>query len=155
MIAMMVFGIYFQHSARRRHDDHVHELYGNWSVDSFAVDGVDHPPLTTDPVRWETWSASPTYMQIWLMNGTFEGRYEKKRGWYGIEVDPAAHTITVTIDDEASGKEIWRYTRPAPDRLVIDCVHRGAALHVGLHLEPEGVLTTRGFHWFNEVPYNR
>lgn len=155
MIAMIVVDVYLLYGQRRPHDDHVHELYGNWSVDSFVVDGVEHPPLTTDPVRWETWSASPTYMQIWLMNGTFEGRYEPERGWYGIKVDPAARTITVIVDSKTDRKEIWRYTRSAPDRLVIDCVHRGVALRVGLHLEPEGVLMTRGFHWFNEVPYNR
>jgi hypothetical protein len=94
-------------------------------------------------------------MQIWLMDGTFEGRDSPERGWYALEVDPAAHTITVTIDSAKQIKETWTYTRPAPDRLVIDCVHRGKKLHVRLHREPEGLLMTRGFHWINEVPYNR
>lgn len=155
LIALTVVDVYLTYGQRPAHDDHIHELYGNWIVDSFALDGVEHPPLTTDPVRWESWSASPRYMQIWLMNGTFEGRSEPERGWYDLKVDPSAHTITVTIDSKQKTRETWTYSRPAPDRLIIDCVHRGKSLHIALHLEPAGVLVTRGFHWFNEVPYNR
>ena len=94
-------------------------------------------------------------MQIWLMDGTFEGRHDGlDRGFYGLKVDPAAHTITATLDTAKKITEVWHYSRPAPDRLILDAVHRGKALHVGLHLEPDGVLETRGFHWVNEIPYN-
>jgi uncharacterized membrane protein YphA (DoxX/SURF4 family) len=155
MIGSLAVGQYLQFAGQPSRNDHTHELYGNWVVDGFVIDGVEHPPLTTDPVRWESWSANPTYMQIWLMDGTFEGRNGPERGWYGLEVDPAAHTITVTIDSAKQIKETWTYARPTPDRLVIDCVHRGKTLHVTLRREPEGLLMTRGFHWINEVPYNR
>ncbi len=155
LIASMALHEYLEYHGEPSHDDHIHELYGNWVVDSFVIDGVEHPPLTTDPVRWESWSANPRYMQIWLMNGAFEGRTEPERGWYDLKVDAAARTITVTVDNDKQLKETWSYTRPAPDRLVIDCVHRGKSLHVALHLEPDGLLLTRGFHWINEVPYNR
>jgi len=154
-ILSAALAMYLQFAGRPSHDDHRHELYGHWIVDSFVRDGVEHPPLTNDPVRWDSWSASPTYMQVWLMSGTFEGRTEPDRGWYDIKVDPAAGTITVIVDDKRNTKETWKYTRPAPDQLVIDCVHRGASLHITLHREPEGMLMTRGFHWINEVPFNR
>ncbi len=155
LLAGMALELGMQLSKTPPHDDHVHELHGNWVVDSFVMDGVEHPPLTSDPVRWESWSANPYYMQIWLMDGTFEGVAEAARGWFPLEVDPAAHTITVTIDGDTERKETWQYTRPAPDRLVLDCVHRGKRLRVALHLEPERLLMTRGFHWVNEVPFNR
>jgi len=38
---------------------------------------------------------------------------------------------------------------------VIDGVHLGRSLHVTLHRHPDGLLVTRGFHWINEVPFNR
>lgn len=139
----------------RPHDDHVHELYGNWIVDDFVADGVAHPPLTTDAVRWESWSADGRSMRIWRMDGTFEGRQEADRGWYGLEVEPASHTMVITVDFHTKRTETWHYRQPAPDRLVIDAVHRGKTLHVTMHLEPDGVLMTRGFHWVNEVPFNR
>jgi uncharacterized membrane protein YphA (DoxX/SURF4 family) len=156
LIGVITYDLYTSFSARPSYADHVHELYGNWIVDSFVADGVEHPPLTTDPVRWETWSASPRYMQIWLMDGTFEGRREMPlRGWYDVKVDAAAHTITVTVDYNTKRTENWTYQRPSPDHLVIDCVHGGRSLHVALHLEPDGLLVTRGYHWINEVPFNR
>lgn len=155
LIVLMVLDVYLAYGRRPAHDDRGHELHGNWIVDSFVADGVEHPPLTTDPVRWESWSANPRSMQIWLMNGTYEGRSElPDRGWYELKVDPSAHTITVTIDRNLKTRETWTYSRPAPDRLIIDGMHRGKSLHVVLHLEPEGVLMTRGFHWLNDVPYN-
>ena len=154
-VASLGYWICVPYAKRPSHDDHRHELYGNWIVDRFVRNGVEHPPLTTDPVRWESWSASPAYMQIWRMNGTVEGRTDYERGWYDINVDPTAKTITVVIDDKQKTKEVWTYVRPAPDQLVIDGVHRGATLHLALHREPDGVLVTRGFHWYNEMPFNR
>lgn len=154
-IALVTFGLITHYVGRPGASDHRHELYGNWIVDRFVIDGVEHPPLTTDPVRWESWSANPTYMQIWFMTGSFEGRGDPERGYYDLEVDPNAHTIVVTVDDQKHTKETWHYVRPARDRLVIDAVHRGRTLHVELHLEPDGTLLTRGFHWINEYPFNR
>ena len=154
LVALMALGLYLRFAPRPRHDDHGHELYGNWVVDGFVIDGVEHPPLTTDPVRWESWSASSVYARIWLMNGDADGQAEPDKGWDKLKVDAAARTITVVVDDATQRKEVWSYARPAPDRLVIDCVHRGKSLHVALHREPEGGLLTRGFHWINEVPYN-
>jgi hypothetical protein len=51
-------------------------------------------------------------------------------------------------------EDTWRYSRPTPDRLVIDGVHLGRSLHVALHRAPS-LLMTRGFHWINEVPFHR
>ena len=155
LIALMVFAVAEKCFERRHRNERGQELYGNWIVDGFVVDSVDHPPLTTDPERWECWSAGSTSMSIWRMDGAQEGRADPDRGWYGLAVDAAAHTITVTVDYATQRKETWRYALTAPDRLVIDGVHRGKPLHVALHLEPEGALLSRGFHWFNEVPYNR
>jgi hypothetical protein len=61
----------------------------------------------------------------------------------------------VTVDEAKHTREVWHYTRPAPDRLVIDATHRGKQLHVTLRLAPDPPLMTRGFRWINEAPYNR
>jgi uncharacterized membrane protein YphA (DoxX/SURF4 family) len=156
LLALFTFHLGARFTARPAHDDHVHELYGNWIVDGYVADGVDHPPLVTDAARWETWSVDATSMRIWMMDGTFEGRQEEDRGWYGLKVDPAAHTIDITLGyHKRKSPETWHYSQPAPDRLIIDGVHRGRALHMTMHREPDGVLLSRGFHWFNEVPFNR
>lgn len=154
LIALFVLYVIPPELRRANHADRGHELYGTWLVDAFVIDGVEHPPLTTDPVRWEAWAVNPRYSTIFFMNGTTEQREPPQRNYYVVKVDPAAHTVTVGVDDVKKINETWTYSRPAPDQLVIDCVHFGKTLHVVLHREPEGALLTRGFHWINEWPNN-
>jgi uncharacterized membrane protein YphA (DoxX/SURF4 family) len=150
MLASMAWSVRDSFSGPSR-NAHVHELYGTWIVDAFLADGVERPPLTTDPDRWRAISANPTRLWISPMTG-------ERRG-IGLKVDAAARTIRVDIDgkpgDKAKQTETWNYTRPSSDHLVIDGVHGGRYLHVALHLAPESLLLTRGFHWISEVPFNR
>ena len=154
LLAVMTLDLGLRAAGSRGHADHVHELFGSWKVDSFVADGVERPRLADDPVRWESWSASRSYARIWLLDGRAERQASASLGWYTIEVVAVAGAITLTPEEAGGHSEIWRYTRPAPDRLVIDCDHLGKRLHVTLHLEPDGVLLSRGFHWVNEVPFN-
>jgi uncharacterized membrane protein YphA (DoxX/SURF4 family) len=139
---------------RPSHSDHGHELYGTWIVDTFVSDGVEHPPLTTDRERWEAWAVNASYSTIFFMDGKTEKRDPPTRNYYGVKVNAAAHTVTVTVDYAKGTNETWSYSLPAPDQLVIDCVHAGKKLHVAMHREAEGALLTRGFHWINEWPNN-
>jgi uncharacterized membrane protein YphA (DoxX/SURF4 family) len=123
----------------------VHALVGTWVVDEFRFDGVERT-LATDPERWLRVSLNP--QGIWLTP------ILRPRTWCALAVDETHHTLTLTPED-AKTSETWRYERPAPDRLVLDGVHAGHQLHVTLHLEPPGLLLTRGFHWINEEPFNR
>lgn len=131
------------------------ELYGNWVVDTLTADGVEHPPLASDPVRWQSVAFSRGRMAIWRVSGDRDPEVTATRGTYVYEVAAASHKITVTIDGARKQQEIWQYTRPAPDRLVIDGTHLGKVLHVTLHIAPEPLLVTRGFHWINESPFSR
>jgi hypothetical protein len=137
----------------RRSNEHP-EVYGNWVVDTFAADGVDRA-LATDPVRWHSVAFSDGRLAIWRVSGDRDPEVTETRGTYSYKVDAASHTITVTIDADKKQDETWRYTHPAPDRLVIDGVHLGQALHVALHAPPAPLLVTRGFHWINESPFSR
>ncbi|HEV7428986.1 MAG TPA: hypothetical protein VGQ46_21745 [Thermoanaerobaculia bacterium] len=49
------------------------------------------------------------------------------------------------------------YQRPNPNTLFIDGVLGGRNIQALCHLEPTPafLLTTRGFHWINEFPFNR
>jgi uncharacterized membrane protein YphA (DoxX/SURF4 family) len=129
----------------------IHELYGTWIVDSFVADGVEHPPLTTDGDRWNKLSANPTLLWISSMTGERDGSQ--------LHVDQATRTIRLARAGQDGAKapepEVWQYARPAPDQLVIDGVHLGKVLHVVLHLAPDSLLVTRGFHWITDVPFVR
>lgn len=131
------------------------DVFGNWQVDTLTADGVEHPPLATDPVRWQTVAFSNARLAIWRVSGDRDPQVTATRGTYSYQVDAASHTIKVTIDPEKKVEETWHYSRPAPDRLVIDGVHLGASLQVTLHPAPAPLLVTRGFHWINESPFSR
>jgi uncharacterized membrane protein YphA (DoxX/SURF4 family) len=129
----------------------IHEIYGTWIVDSFVADGVEHPPLTTDRERWQKISANPTLLWISSMTGERDGRQ--------LQIDEEHRRILLASAGQDAAKapetEVWTYTRPAPDHLVIDGVHLGKDLHVMLHLASDPLLVTRGFHWITDVPFVR
>lgn len=127
-------------------------------IDSFSLEGVE---LTnaTDAARWQKVAFNPRGVWIFPMTGVREG--------LPLKVDADNREIIVDLNDRTldkdrkkdndgkSDKETWKYTRPTPDHLEIDGVHRGKRFHVAMHVAPDPLLITRGFHWINEVPFNR
>jgi hypothetical protein len=129
----------------------VHELYGNWLVDDFALDGTVRPPLTTDPARWSRLDVNGRGLWMVSMQGA--------RAPADLTVDAAHATLAVTpyadpnaAPDPREVTETWRYARPTPDTLVLDGTHAGHALHVALHRAPPWRLTARPFRWINPFP---
>jgi hypothetical protein len=117
----------------------VSPLEGVWRVDSLVVDGIERPALFTDNTRWRKLIFSRTLMQI---------RYGTDRRLVRpVDIDTKAQTITFI----EGGQRTWHYTRPDAEHLVLERIGMRAALT----LEPPPPLTTRGFHWVNESPYNR
>ena len=155
MVVLFAWAIYSERRREAGANDHVHELYGAWVVDTFVVDGVEHA-RATDPDRWQKLLANQHGLHIAPMSGEYTA--------FPIEVDAAHGTLTLKVPaDGPAGDpgrpnvidEIWRYRRTAPDHLMLDGVHLGKAFHATLHLEPPQLLLTRGFHWINEEPFNR
>jgi uncharacterized membrane protein YphA (DoxX/SURF4 family) len=155
MLAGFAWSIYQLLESAGGRNDQVHELRGVWAVDSFVADGMEHS-LATDPDRWQKILFNPRGLYIVPMSG--------ERTSFKLGVDAARRTLTLKIPDDTPGSdkpepkttdEVWTYTRPAPDRLVLDGSHRGKPFHATLHLEPASLLMTRGFRWINEAPFNR
>ncbi|MEO8701679.1 MAG: DoxX family membrane protein [Kofleriaceae bacterium] len=120
--------------------DRTAPLGGIWAVETWTADGIEHPPLTTDAERWRKLAVNPHWATIRSMtDATTNVR---------IAVDEVARTLTVKT-------EIWRYSQPDPEHLVLDGVWSGHTLHVTLRLEPDPLLVTSGFHWIQEAPLNR
>lgn len=114
-------------------------LEGVWRVDSLTVEGREVPALFTDNTRWRKLIFSRTFLQI---------RYgTDRRLLRPVDIDPKAQTITFI----EGGQRTWHYERPDPEHLILERIGMRAALT----LEPPPPLTTRGFHWVSESPYNR
>ncbi len=121
------------------------ELAGAWDVTAFALDGVDHPPLATDGERWSR--------AIFARGGLIVRLMPETRVGYRARVDEMRKTIELA--NVIGERELWTYTRPDAEHLVLDGSRRGRNYHVVLTRAPASLLETRGFHWIQEQPFHR
>jgi hypothetical protein len=123
-------------------------LYGIWEVDELTVDGKVRPPLTTDAERWRRLIfANPGQLAV--------QRMDDNRDRYFLTEGKA--TLELTRRFEPGWKASLAYARPKPELLTVEGQWDGHRLQARLHRvkAPEFLLTTRGFHWINERPFNR
>ena len=121
-------------------------LYGLYQVESFVRNGKEVPPLITDPGRWKMMLAqNPTLIQVRMMD-------DSARAFASV-YQPADSTVILT----AGEKGVFTYTRPDAEHLTMTGTLGGVPLVVNLRRkEPsEFLLVNRGFHWINELPFNR
>ena len=142
-VGLTAFGLYQQLAWRTLPPKN--ELHGAWAVERFVAGGVERAPLITDEARWRK--------LIINERGAIVRAMTDRRDRFIAEVDPGAHTITLTIP-ETKQQLVWRYQRSG-DRLIVDGTYRGTQVRVTLVKEPAPLLSTRGFHWVQEAPFNR
>ncbi len=126
-------------------------FYGIWNVDEFSIDGQPRPPLTTDRARWRrVVFDSPQVFSVELMNDARER--------FRLKLDQAKKTMTVSgLANPQAKSTVFVYSIPAPDFMSLEGRLEGKEIRARLHREPASafLLTTRGFHWINEYPFNR
>jgi hypothetical protein len=123
-------------------------LRGIWNVTEMSVDGVVQEPLLTNTTRWRRMIFDHKFgISIQLVSDN--------RDRYGIELNKD----TFTLKKRAAPKfqALFHYKRPDPKTLIVDGTMNGRKVHATMKLEDtkEFPLTSRGFHWINEIPYNR
>jgi hypothetical protein len=156
--AQIAFGIYVvginAYGARTSWSTYVRvapksPLYVIWTVETMAIDGQIRSPLVTDYDRWRRVIFDrPTGMAFQRMDDSFV--------YFGAKLDQAAGTVKLT---QASGGSpaLFRFQRPAQDRLVLDGELNHHVMHMDLRLvdRERFLLVNRGFHWIQEYPFNR
>lgn len=136
---------------------------GYWSVASFHHNGRDVPDSTNEPARWTRLRfqiADSRVLARWRLTGAGYGDL------YHAVFDEKGQTITLTLDRDnrqnkqpEPGRDVitLSYVRRDDDHLDLD--GQLGADHVSVQLERldtrNTLLLTRGFHWINEVPFNR
>jgi hypothetical protein len=116
-----------------------------------TIDGVEHPPLTTDPERWRRVIVqNANSISFWRMDDT--------PLQFTAKVDTAAKTIALTTTPtNGTAAGTLTYNQTEADRLVFD----GTVGPRTVHMETRRVdhtqflLISRGFHWVQEFPFNR
>ncbi len=123
-------------------------LYGIWNADTIVINGVT--PAPNDPARWRrVVFDSPRWLALQTMDDS--------RTRFSLKLDQKKKTMEVEKRDEVNAKSILHYQQPDPNTIVLDGVIDKKNVHAVLHKAPIPTfrLTTRGFHWINESPYNR
>jgi hypothetical protein len=125
-------------------------LYGIWTVETMSIDGVIRAPLVTDNDRWRRLTfQTPTTASFHRMDDTYVR--------YIAAIDTTARTVTLTNSTNKDWKTVFAFERPSPDRLTLDGKMDGHAIRMDMRLLDHAnfVLLSRGFHWVQEIPFNR
>ncbi|MBX9770033.1 MAG: hypothetical protein K2X29_01600, partial [Candidatus Obscuribacterales bacterium] len=124
-------------------------FYGIWLVDEFMLDGKLRPPLITDESCWRRLTFDILEMStIQYVDG--------HRQIYQLKVDTKKE-IMASPSESPDRKAEFKYKLLEGKKLVLDGVFRKHRIHARLHKsdKQDFRLTSRGFHWINEYPYNR
>jgi hypothetical protein len=125
-------------------------IYGLYDVEQFTLNGKQLPPLETDPARWRKLIAEfPGSITIKMMNGTTKG--------YPAAYNDDKKTLTLTDPKDEKVTYTLTYSRSGPNYLNLEGILANDRLSMLLVKADESkfLLLNRGFHWINELPFNR
>jgi hypothetical protein len=125
-------------------------FYGVWNVDELVLDGTVRPPLVTDEERWRR----VAFDRVGFI--TLQ-RMDDSRRSYAMKMDAGKKTMTLSQGDKPAWKSVLSFQQPDPQHLLLAGTFDGHPIRATLHRTDPGklLLTSRGFHWINEFPFNR
>jgi len=93
----------------------------------------------------------PGFLSIRLLNDSTRG--------FRAQSDSVKHTLVLSTRKDSTTKFPFSYLRSGTknEQLQLDGILGGDSLHVRLHRidETKFLLVSRGYHWINELPFNR
>jgi hypothetical protein len=125
-------------------------LYGVWVIDEMTIDGTVRPPLVTDLQRWRRVVIDrATTLTFWRMDDTFVG--------YPAVTDADSHTITLSKPNTKDWSAKFTVDRQTPQHAIFEGTMDGHVLRLDTHLvrREDFLIVSRGFHWIQELPFNR
>jgi uncharacterized membrane protein YphA (DoxX/SURF4 family) len=123
-------------------------LYGVWTIDELAVDGQEQPLIATNGGEWRRMTFDlPNWAHVQRMDDTIIG--------YDAAIDAQRKTLALTPFSDENWHASFSYSRPAADELLLDGAANGHKEHIRLRLmdDTKFPLTSRGFHWIQDVPF--
>lgn len=133
-------------------------FHGCWSVAKFLKDGQEQPddeqPKERMFYRWEEVMIERGHAFLVRFGDTRHGAPMMR---YVAAIDQERKTIELKKYYEPDFAAQWRYEQPAPGELHLHITWEEHAYEVHLKLkEPKpSALMNRGFHWVQELPFNR
>lgn len=126
-------------------------LYGYYEVQTFAIDADTLVPLTTDTTRWRKLVVGNRNMaNVQMMNDSLRR--------FTLKLDTVKRSFVLTNRDDTLQRYVFTYARPDSTTLVLrGSGFRRDSLFLRLRAQPveKFLLTSQGFRWVNEFPFNR
>jgi uncharacterized membrane protein YphA (DoxX/SURF4 family) len=123
-------------------------LRGIWTVNELKVDGMDRPPLLTDPDRWRRVVLdSPYEFDIQPVEGPVHR--------YMMVAKPDKKALILAKPGATTRQFILTYENPDPNSLILagdisDHQISARLTRIDLNDPVNFALTNRGFHWVNQ-----
>ena len=146
MIAVIGTSLYQSYDQRRSFIGHRSPLYGVWEVEEFSLG----QPTST--------ASAPRLRRIIFDS---PGRISVQSGpglpeRFGSQLDPEKRTLTLRKRDDPNWNSVLTYEQVSPEVMTLAGAFNGVEMNARLRRsERKFLLTDRGFHWINEVPFNR
>lgn len=125
-------------------------LRGIWNVEEITVNGKVRPAVFTDATRWRRMVFDhPQNVGIQLMDDS--------RRRYTLALHPINKIMVFKKRDDPKASFRFTYQQPEPGLLTMQGTLEGETIQARLRKADTKpyLLTSRGFHWINEVPFNR
>lgn len=125
-------------------------LAGIWSIQQLAIDGQSQPLAANNSDEWRRITFDRVnWAHIQHMDDSLTG--------YAAALDTQKQTLALTLASDKNWRADFKYSRPAKDELILDGMVNGHKQHIELKLmdSAQFTLTSRGFHWVQDRPFNR
>ncbi|MGB7265803.1 MAG: hypothetical protein WBC92_09845 [Terracidiphilus sp.] len=124
-------------------------LAGIWAIEQLTVDGQPQLLLATNAAQWRRVTFDyPNWVHVQQMDETLTG--------YSASLDAQKNTLALTTSSDKNWRANFAYNRPDEDDLVLDGTVNGHKQHLKLKRmnSAQFPLTSRGFHWVQDYPFN-
>ena len=125
-------------------------LYGIWTVGDLAVNGTSATSTTADESRWHRAIFQRAgFLVIQPVKGANQG--------YKLELDMDNRKIVLTKVENPEWKADLAFEQSTPEDMTLEGQIEGSQTRMKLTRTDESdfLLNNRGFHWVNEVPFNK
>jgi len=138
--------LYQSYDQRRSFTADRSPLYGVWEVEEFSL-GQTKPAV--DGQRWRRLVFDSGRVAV----QTATDLYER----FGTQFDQEKRTLTLRRRADPGWNTVLTYEQVSPEVVTLAGKLNGSEMTARLHRSEERklLLTDRGFHWINEVPFNK
>ena len=126
-------------------------------MEEFARAGLPVPALLGDQGRWrQVFVLEAAWGNLFQVQGMDDVRTSFGLIRLGKPGEPAGTLELAPRGEPAAPKLKLAFQQPTPDLLLLEGDLQGAVRIRLRRIDPQGyLLVNRGFHWVNEVPFNR